>query len=135
MNRVDKKLVLLVDDDPGICQLLKLHLEDATYQVALAGNGVEALRYLYENSVDVALVDLRLGEEDGIVVMGLLRKAQPNLPVIIIAAHATTETAFQAGKKGAFAYLCKPVEAAELLEVVARAVNESETDYPQHTRQ
>ena len=125
MNRIDQKRVLVVDDDEGIAHLLKLHLEKAQYQVMLAENGAQAVRHMYETPVHVALVDLRLGEEDGITVMELLHKGQPTLPVIIMTAYATIETALAAGKKGAFDYISKPYDVAVLMDTVARAVKES----------
>jgi len=114
--------VLLVDDDPGILQLLKLHLEAAHYAVTLAQNSQEAVAQANVTAFDVAIVDLRLGDEDGIAVLEQLRQVQPALPVIIATAHATIESAVEATKKGAFDYLTKPFEAAELLHRVARAV-------------
>ena len=121
--------VLLVDDDPGILHLLKMHLEAAHYTVTLTHNSQEALAEANVTAFDVAIVDLRLGDEDGITVLQQLRNIQPALPVIIATAHATIESAVDATKKGAFDYLAKPFEATELLHRVARAV---ETQRLQH---
>jgi len=113
--------VLLVDDDPGILQLLKLHLEAAHYGVTLAATGAEAVAQARATAFDVAVVDLRLGAEDGLGVLEQLRQLQPALPVIIATAHGTIESAVEATKRGAFDYLTKPFEAAALLHRVARA--------------
>lgn len=121
--------VLLVDDDLGILQLLKLYLEAAHYAVTQTQSGQEAIEQVNVTAFDVAIVDLRLGEEDGIEVLEQLRQIQPTLPVIIATAHATIESAVEATKKGAFDYLTKPFEATELLHRVARAV---ETHRLQH---
>ena len=119
------KRVLVVDDEEGIRHLLRLHLESAQYQVLAAENGAAALHHLADREVDVALVDLRLGEEDGIAVMERLHTIQPALPVIIITSYPTPESARAAGQKGAFDYIPKPFAAPELLGVVARAVRAS----------
>jgi two-component system response regulator GlrR len=114
--------VLLVDDDVGILQLLKLHLEAVPYAVTVTQSGEEALAQVSGAVFEVAIVDLRLGDEDGIEVMERLRERQPGLGVIIATAHATIESAVAATKRGAFDYVTKPCEAGELLHRVARAV-------------
>ena len=114
--------VLLVDDDVGILELLRLHLEAVPYAVTLTQSGAEALAQVSGGTFEVAIVDLRLGEEDGIEVMERLQERQPGLVVIIATAHATIESAVAATKRGAFDYVTKPFEAGEFLHRVGRAV-------------
>jgi DNA-binding NtrC family response regulator len=114
--------VLLVDDDRGILELLQLHLAAVPYAVTLAQSGEEALAAVSGRRFEVAIVDLRLGEEDGIEVMERLQARQPGLEVIIATAHATIESAVAATKRGAFDYVTKPFAAGEFLHRVARAV-------------
>ena len=124
MTREDRKYVLVVDDDQWIAQLVKLHLQQAAYQVILAENGLQALRHLYETPVDVALVDVYLGEEYGMTLMEQLHHAYPELPVIIMTAAATAEVATEARRRGAAGYMPKPFQASELLDHVAEALTQ-----------
>src|SRR4051812_34419037 len=107
MKREHQKHVLVVDDDQWIAQLVKLHLQQATYQVTLAKDGIQALRCLLETPVDVALVDVYLGEEYGITLMEQLHHARPELPIIIMTAAATDIVASEARRKGAAGYMPK----------------------------
>jgi two-component system response regulator GlrR len=117
-----KAKILIVDDDPGILNLLKLHLEAAQYSVTLAESSSEALTFATAEVFDVAIVDLRLGDEDGIVLLEQLVRIQPLLPVIIATAHGTIESAVDATKKGAYDYLTKPFDSADLLHRIAKAL-------------
>lgn len=117
-----KAKILLVDDDPGILNLLKLHLEAAHYSVTLAESSSEALTHATAEIFDVAIVDLRIGDEDGITLLEQLVRVQPVLPVIIATAHATIESAVDATKKGAYDYLTKPFDAADLLHRLEKAL-------------
>jgi len=117
-----KAKILVVDDDRGILNLLKLRLEAAGYAITLMENGTEAVAQATEEIYDLAIVDLRIGEEDGIVVLEQLLQRQPTLPVIIATAHATIDSAVEATKKGAYDYLPKPFDTSQLLHRVAKAL-------------
>jgi two-component system, NtrC family, response regulator GlrR len=117
-----KAKILVVDDDQGLLNLLKLCLEEADYRVTLAETGAEAERFASEEVHDLAIVDLRIGEESGIEVLEKLLCIQPALPVIIATAHATVDTAVEATKKGAYNYITKPFETADLLHRVEKAL-------------
>src|SRR5262245_48367806 len=97
-----KAKILVVDDDQGLLNMLKLHLEAADYQVTLAETGAEAEAFATEEVHDLAIVDLRIGEESGIEVLEKVLRIQPVLPVIIATAHAAIDTAVEATKKGAY---------------------------------
>lgn len=117
--------ILVVDDDPGIRHLLQLHLTAANFQVIVAETSSEALEQATGEIFDLAIVDLRIGDEDGIVLLEQLLRIQPTLPVIIATAHATIESAVDATKKGAYDYLTKPFEAADLLHRIEQALEVS----------
>jgi len=114
--------ILVVDDDPGIRQLLQLHLTDANYQVTSVETSSEAVEQVTAEIFDLAVVDLRIGDEDGIALLEQLLRIQPTLPVIIATAHATIESAVEATKKGAYDYLTKPFEAKDLLHRIEQAL-------------
>ena len=117
-----KAKILVVDDDPGIRQLLQLHLAAANYQVTSVETSSEAVEQVTAEIFDLAIVDLRIGDEDGIVLLEQLLRIQPTLPVIIATAHATIESAVEATKKGAYDYLTKPFEATDLLHRIEQAL-------------
>lgn len=117
-----KTKILVVDDDQGILNLLKLRLEAENYQTTLTETGSEALAQATAEIYDLAIVDLRIGEEDGITVLEKLLHIQPTLPVIIATAHATIESAVEATKKGAYDYLTKPFDTKELFHRIGKAL-------------
>jgi two-component system, NtrC family, response regulator GlrR len=117
-----KAKILVVDDDQGILNLLKLRLEAAQYRVTLTESCSEALARATAEIFDVAIVDLRIGDEDGIALLEQLLHIQPTLPVIIATAHATIDSAVDATKKGAYDYLTKPFDAVDLLHRLEKAL-------------
>jgi len=114
--------ILVVDDDQGLRTLMKARLEAAGYQPTLAGEGEEAIRRAQEDVFDLAIVDLKLGEMDGMALLQHLLRLQPALPVIILTAHGTIASAVEATKKGAYDYLTKPFDAQDLLHRIAKAL-------------
>src|SRR5215472_14493137 len=109
-----KAKILVVDDDQSLLNMLKLKLEAADYQVTLAETGAEAAAHTSKEAPNLAIVDLRIGEESGIEVLEKLQRIQPALPVIIATAHATIDTAVEATKKGAYDYITKPFDTVDL---------------------
>ena len=117
-----KAKILVVDDDPGIRHLLELHLTAANFCLTLAETSSEAVEQGTAEIFDLAIVDLRIGDEDGIELLEKLLRLQPTLPVIIATAHATIESAVEATKKGAYDYLTKPFEVKDLLHRIEQAL-------------
>ena len=114
--------ILAVDDDPGLLTLMKARLEAAQYQVTVAAGGEEALAHASEDIFSAAVLDLKLEDMDGIVLMEQLLRIQPYLPVIILTAYGTIERAVEATKKGAYDFLTKPFEAKDLLHRLEKAL-------------
>jgi two-component system response regulator GlrR len=117
-----KEKILAVDDDPGLLTLMKARLEAAQYEVTVAAGGEEALAGANENIFSAAILDLKLEDMDGIVLMEKLLKIQPYLPVIILTAFGSIELAVEATKKGAYDFLTKPFEAKDLLYRIEKAL-------------
>jgi two-component system response regulator GlrR len=117
-----KAKILVVDDDQGILNLLKLRLEAAHYDVTLTESSEPALAQAAAKIFDLAIVDLRIGDEDGITLLEQLLQIQPSLLVIIATAHATIDSAVDATKKGAYDYLTKPFDATDLLHRLEKAL-------------
>ncbi len=111
--------VLVADDDPVARDLLAEVLAKEGYHVLAAGNGSEALELARESPIDLALIDLRMPELDGLAVLRTLQGFRPDVPVIILTAFATIETAMEAIRAGAYDYLSKPFQ-LELIRLRAR---------------
>ncbi len=117
--------ILLVEDDLGTASALQKVLQAEGYGVDLAERGDNGLAQAKSRSFDLVLTDLKLPGISGLELAAQLRVAKPKLPIIIMTAHGTTDTAIEATKLGAYEYLTKPFEADDLLELVASAVARS----------
>jgi two-component system response regulator GlrR len=107
--------ILVVDDDNNILRVIKLRLEAEGYQVTTAGKAKVALELANDDVFDFALVDLKLNGTDGIQLMENLHQLYPEMPVIILTAYGTIESAVEAMRKGAYTYITKPFNDDELL--------------------
>jgi nitrogen regulation protein NR(I) len=117
--------ILLIEDDPSTAASLQKVLQAEGYVVDLAPRGDTGLAQARQQSYDLVITDLKLPGLDGLQLVAQLHAAKPRLPIIMMTAHGTTETAIEATKLGAFEYLLKPFEAEELLDAVAPAVAHS----------
>jgi two-component system, NtrC family, response regulator GlrR len=114
--------ILVVDDDRNLLELMKMRLESLRYEVSTSLTEAEAKDAMKETSFDVAIVDLQLGGYDGITLMEEVHFINPDMPVIILTAHGSIESAVEAMKKGAYTYITKPFEAQELSLQIERAL-------------
>lgn len=106
--------ILIVDDDPGLRELLQRYLTDQGYSVASAEDGVAMDRHLAENPVDLIILDLMLPGEDGLTIAGRLSKSTP-IPIIILSARGEDIDRIVGLEVGADDYLAKPFNPRELL--------------------
>ncbi len=120
----NKACVLVVDDDRNLLESYKLVLGVAGYDYSLATNTVEAVNCLTSRRHQVALVDLRIRDEDGIELISRMREIDPLLACIMITAYPSHETAVQALKLGAADYLSKTAEPETILETIEDALNQ-----------
>ena len=117
---MSKKQILIADDDPSIRLLLKNFLESEGYDTSEAKSGGEVLRVLPELTPDLLIMDLRMPEWDGIEVMKKLGEQNLKVPVLLMTAHGTSNSAIQAIQLGAFDYITKPFELDDVLLTVRR---------------
>ena len=113
--------ILIVDDDLDFAASLKLILENEDYQSLMAHSEEEALETVGENMIDLALLDIRLGQDDGIDLLLKLKERQPDILCVMVTGFGSIETAIQALRNGAYDYLRKPVNPEELLATLRRA--------------
>jgi len=119
---VPSPLLLVVDDDQVARELLAEALGREGYRVRVAAGGEECLQLVAAQPFDMALVDLRMPDLDGLSVLKRLATIQPDLPVVILTAFATIETAIAAVAAGAADYLSKPFRMEEIKIVVGRTL-------------
>jgi len=105
---MNNKQILVVDDEPKMRRVLEIMLQKMGAKVLAAENGREALTIFQDHSVDLVITDLRMPEMDGIALLAALRAQESIVPVIVITAHGTIETAVTAMKHGACDYILRP---------------------------
>ena len=138
----EKKQVLIVDDEPNLRKILAAQLSRDGYEVMLAEDGEQGLTMLRENHIDLVVTDLKMPKVDGMTLLREALRESPDLPIVMITAHGTVDTAVEALKLGAFDYLTKPFDKDEVRQVVAKALKtralaqeEATTDAPSATSQ
>ena len=102
--------ILVVDDDISHCTILQALLRGWGYNVALANSGRQALEQVREQVFDLVLCDVRMAEMDGIATLKEIKTLNPAIPVLIMTAYSSIETAVEALKTGALDYLIKPLD-------------------------
>lgn len=117
-----KARVLIVDDDPEFGVVAQQLVEEEGYQAHLVADGTAALQACQQTAFDVVLLDLQLGSDSGLDVLREVHQRWPDLPVIVITAHGSLESAAAAVRSNAFDYVGKPFPAKELLFVLQRAL-------------
>lgn len=120
-----KKTLLIVDDKLKLCETLCQTFEQIGYQAFYALNGREALCVCATQQIHVVLLDMMLGEENGIDVLKQIVLLYPHLPVIMMTGYASVETAVQSLKLGACDYVKKPLDFEQLVNVVENALHQS----------
>lgn len=115
------RTLLLIDDEPNIHFTAAQVFGDQPIRLLSAHTGHDAVELVKEERPEVALLDIRLGQESGLDLFDEIRRIDPKLLVIFITGHGTADTAIEAMKLGAFEYLVKPLDFTRLREVVAQA--------------
>jgi len=114
--------VVVIDDEPDMCELLALRLEHHRYRVSVAHSIAEGVACIERDTVDAIIADLRLEHGSGLDVLEEVQKRSLDIPVVILTAHGTIETAVEAMSRGAYGFLTKPFHDHELLQKLAHAV-------------
>ena len=115
-------LVLVIDDEPDICELLSLTLGRMDIRAETAIDVASAKTLLKSHSFDLCLTDMRLPDGDGLELVAWMQLNAPNVPVAVITAHGNVETAVQALKLGAFDFISKPLDLNYLRSIVENAL-------------
>jgi DNA-binding response OmpR family regulator len=127
MERADGVRLLLVDDEVGYIEVLSKRLTRRGFEVTTTSSGAEAIRAARRWDFDVAVVDLKMEDMDGIEVLKVLKRMVPALHVIILTGHGSERAARDGIAQGAFDYLIKPIGLDPLIARI-RAAMSSEAD-------
>jgi len=122
-----KPAVLVVDDEPDLCELLSITLQRMELSPRTANNVAAAQRMLKTEQYDLCLTDMQLPDGDGLELVEWMQQYTPSVPVAVITAHGNMETAVRALKLGAFDFVSKPLDLAGLRKLVASAIKLSGT--------
>jgi DNA-binding NtrC family response regulator len=116
--------VLVADDERGICQAFSEFLADEGHEAVIASSGPEAVSLVRTEKPAVAFLDVRMPGGDGITALEEIREIAPEMPVVIMTAFGTLDTAKRAMELGAFDYLGKPVELKQVRKLLAKALHQ-----------
>ncbi|MDH3742138.1 MAG: nitrogen regulation protein NR(I) [Hyphomicrobiales bacterium] len=119
------RTILLADDDAGIRTVLNQALKRAGYEVRSAATAASLWKLVAGGEGDLVITDVILPDENGFDVLNRIKRARPELPVVVISANNTIMTAITAAERGAYEYLPKPFDLDELLKVVDRALQDA----------
>ncbi|MCH9697996.1 MAG: sigma-54 dependent transcriptional regulator [Gammaproteobacteria bacterium] len=128
------KNVLVVDDEPDICELLKLTLEQMDLAVATSGTLDHASSLLAKQSFDLCLTDLKLTDGSGLDLVKEIQNQSPETPVAVITAHGNMDTAITALKAGAFDFISKPIDLHQLRTIVGSALKLNQGNVDRRSR-
>jgi two-component system, NtrC family, response regulator PilR len=123
-----KATVLVVDDEPDLCELLSITLQRMDLSPRTANTVAAAQRYLKTEQFDLCLTDMQLPDGDGLELVEWMQQYTPSVPVAVITAHGNMETAVRALKLGAFDFVSKPLDLTDLRKLVASAIKLSGTN-------
>jgi nitrogen regulation protein NR(I) len=114
--------ILIVDDDPQLRQSFEKLLVEEGHTVATAANGEAALELVRQNPPELVVMDIRMPGMSGLEAFQAMHALEPKLPVIIMTAFGTTETAIEATKLGAYDYILKPFDIPDILAIISQAL-------------
>ena len=116
-----KRTILIAEDEERMRRILEVNLQDQ-YRILLAKDGEEALRMFQQNQVNLLVTDMKMPERNGLSLLHEVKRLRPEIPVIMITAYGTIESAVNAMKEGATDYLLKPIKMEEVELVIQRAL-------------
>jgi DNA-binding NtrC family response regulator len=114
--------ILVIDDDPDVCALIREALLRREFEVQATTVGTDALQIVREHEMDAIVTDVQLGRMNGLELCAQIAESRPDLPVIIVTAHANLALAIQAIRAGAYDFITKPFKIEALTLTVSRAV-------------
>ena len=124
-NQDKKKIkLLIVDDEKHFVEVLFKRLNRRNIDVTTAFSGEEGIQALRKADFDVAILDLKMEDMDGLEVLKIFKKMYSKMEVIILSGHESDQTTREGMKYGAFAYLSKPCDFEELISTIRKAISD-----------
>ncbi|MFA7059714.1 MAG: response regulator [Pedobacter sp.] len=120
-----KPHVLIVDDEAELCHMVAICLQQSGFRISSAGNAADAYSLLEQEQYDAIVSDVMMPGENGISFLGRAHQTWPDIPVILMTAHAQLKMAVDAIKNGAFDFVHKPFDFGYMCKIIERAVNYS----------
>lgn len=115
--------ILIVDDEPDMLVLLSMIIKGRTpYEVITTSNSIEAVEWIKKGGYDLVLTDLKMPGVDGMEILKTIRKYDEDIPIIIITAYGTVESATEAMSKDAFDFITKPFRKEQILFTIDKAL-------------
>ncbi len=130
MPQTSRPLALIIDDEPDILELLDLTLQRMQVKTCSASTMAQAIELLAQKRFDLCLTDMRLPDGDGLTIVRHIQQNHPQIPVALITAYGSLDTAISALKAGAFDFLTKPVDLQRLRELVSSALRLTQVQEP-----
>jgi DNA-binding NtrC family response regulator len=124
----EKAKILIVDDDENVRKTMKAILEDENYRVEIATNGKQAIQMSNEKMYNLAFLDIRLPDMEGVELLKLMKEYVPRTRKIMLTGYPTIQNAVTAVNEKADAYLLKPVDVEKLLEIVNKQLQSQEEE-------
>ncbi len=123
-----REKILIVDDDKSLREFLEIFLASEGFKTEACHDGMTALSILEKGGIDVVLSDIKMPGMDGVSLLKEIKAKWPKIPVILITAFASLDSAIEAMKEGAWDYVTKPFQIDELKEIIERAIASKESD-------
>lgn len=129
-----KNRILIIDDEHELCWALEKALQKDGYDVLSATDGLEGLNIFYEQKFDVVILDIKIGEINGLDILKQIRDVNPRVPVIVMTGYSTMEMAMKALDREATVYLTKPFKVSKLRETIKEMLARSGEGKPAAVR-
>jgi len=115
--------LLIVDDEPDMLKLLSMIIREKTpYETATTNNPIEALEMVKKGGFDLVITDLKMPGLDGMDLLDAIKRTNEDMPVIVITAYGTVESALETMRKGGFDYITKPFKKEQILYTIDKAL-------------
>ncbi len=119
----DRINLLLVDDEVGYVNVISNRLAKRNINVTKSLSGTEGIQALRKQDFDIAVLDLKMEDMNGIEVLKIFKKMDPDMPILMLTGHGSKQAAKEGMEYGAFDYLTKPCDLEKLLEKIREAVS------------
>ena len=123
-----EKSILIVDDEPGFRDMIRMYLQMRGFEVKTAKNGSDAINQMVKTRYDIVVTDVSMPEMDGLTLLDEIKIRAPQTAVIIITGFGTVETAVHAMKQGAFDFFLKPFDMNQLVKLINRILKTRSID-------